>query len=252
MACTTDDFTSAGPRAVRSRHAAGYAAESLRASLRFSDRRGAHLLRAAMIGPEEITDKQRVQSARRRFTAAIIRFTSTRILSLASKTSAVNSSGHFCTRIRSITPSSRASGTCAWITRLAYLPPLTPGFGPAERAIYEERDCPGLGLLPRVDRPAARRGPRNSRRHLAHRSDVACQARAKSGPAGGEARDRSRALRIARRRGDDHGAHAFRHRAASPVAHGRGSDTPAEARAVIGEMVGRVREIDPAVLRPLR
>ena len=70
-----------------------------------------------LIGPEEITDKQRVTIGAATFSAATTPSISTRISSSASKISAGNSSGRFCTRIRFTTPNSRASATCVSIAR---------------------------------------------------------------------------------------------------------------------------------------
>jgi hypothetical protein len=66
-----------------------------------------------LIGPEEITDKQRVTIGSATYYTTP--YSSTLISSSAWKTSAVNLSGPFFMLIRFITQSNKASGTCGWI-----------------------------------------------------------------------------------------------------------------------------------------
>ena len=105
----------------------------------------------------------------------------------------------------------------------AYVPPAeTPHFGPAERAIYEKAIARAWDHYRELTALLDAQRARNSGGHLARRPDVARQARAEGRAAIGKARHRSGALRFARRGVHHDGAHAFRHRAAPPVAHAGG------------------------------
>ena len=127
----------------------------------------------------------------------------------------------------------------------AYVPPEGERFGAAERAIYEHavaRAWAHYRELTAILEPEAREilgdiwhiGPMSHPRRVE-----------KVEGASGEARDRSCALRFARRCGDDDGAHAFRHRAAPAVADAGGLRHACGIARRRSAMVDRVREIDP-------
>ena len=128
---------------------------------------------------------------------------------------------------------------------LAYVPPEGPGFGPAERAIYAraiERGWDGYRQLTLLLREDARAilgdiwhvGPMS---HPKRVQKVERQAE-------------KRAIEVARYVLPLAAATTMVHTISGIVLHrlwrmAEASDTPAESRAVIGEMVERVREIDP-------
>src|SRR5215472_1682951 len=128
---------------------------------------------------------------------------------------------------------------------LACLPPDAPGFGPAERAIYEDAVARAWGYyreLTGLLRDDARAilsdiwhiGPMSHAKRL---QKVERQAE-------------KRAIEVARYVLPVAAATTMVHTLSGIVLHrlwrmAAASDTPAEARAVIGEMVARVRQVDP-------
>ena len=159
--------------------------------------------------------------------------------------SAGNLSGRSCTRIRFTTPSSRASGTCAWITRSPICRPKFPGFGPAERAIYEDAIARAWGYYRELT--ALLRG--DAREILGDIWHIGPMSHAKRVQKVDRQAEK-RAIEVARYVLPVAAATTMVHTLSGIVLHrlwrmAAASDTPAEARAVIGEMVARVREIDP-------
>jgi hypothetical protein len=127
----------------------------------------------------------------------------------------------------------------------AYVPPGGPEFWSGRAGDLRAGHRARLGLLSRTDHAARARRAGNSRRHLARRP-ISHPKRVKKWSAVG-----ARAIEVARYvlaggGVHHHGAHAFRDRSAPPVAHaGRRQTRPSRLAKVIGEMVARVRELDP-------
>ena len=127
----------------------------------------------------------------------------------------------------------------------AYLPPEVPGFGPAERAIYEDAVARAWGYYKQLT--ALLEGDaREILGDIWHISPM-------SHPKRVEKVDRQagkRAIEVARYVLPVAAATTMVHTLSGIVLHrlhrmAAASDTPAEARAVVGAMVARVREIDP-------
>src|SRR6202051_3707247 len=128
---------------------------------------------------------------------------------------------------------------------LAYLPPKMPGFGPAERAIYEDAIARAWGYYRELT--ALLQGDaREILSDIWHIGPMSHAKRVKKGDRQAE----KRAIEVARYVLPVAAATTMVHTLSGIVLHrlwrmAAASDTPAEARAVIGEMVARVREIDP-------
>ena len=162
------------------------------------------------------------------------------------KTSAANSSGRSCTRIRSTTPSSRASATCASIARRRTFRPRKRRISaPAERAIYEKaiaRAWDHYRELTRVLEPTAR----EILSDIWHISPMSHPKRVQKV----ERQAEKRAIEVARYVLPVAAFTTMVHTLSGIVLHRlwrmqAANDTPSEARQVIGEMVARVREVDP-------
>jgi thymidylate synthase ThyX len=128
---------------------------------------------------------------------------------------------------------------------LAYLPPEVPGFGSAERAIYESAIARAWGYYRELT--ALLQGDaREILGDIWHISPMSHLKRVQKVDRQAE----KRAIEVARYVLPVAAATTMVHTLSGIVLHrlwrmAAASDTPAEARAVIGEMVARVREIDP-------
>src|ERR1700683_3139565 len=128
---------------------------------------------------------------------------------------------------------------------LAYVPPPGPGFGEAERRIYERaiaRAWTHYRELTAILEP----GAREILGDIWHVSKLSHPRRVQKI----ERQAEKRAIEVARYVLPVAAATTMVHTLSGIVLHrlwrmAAASDTPAEARAVIGEMVSRVREIDP-------
>ena len=128
---------------------------------------------------------------------------------------------------------------------LAYSPPDTPGFGPAERAIYEGAITRAWGYY--RDLTELLQG--DAREILADIWHISPMSHAKRVQKVDRQAEK-RAIEVARYVLPVAAATTMVHTLSGIVLHrlwrmAAASDTPVEARAVIGEMVARVREIDP-------
>src|SRR6202140_1944073 len=128
---------------------------------------------------------------------------------------------------------------------LAYLPPEMDGFGPAERAIYEGAVTRAWGYYRELT--ALLRG--EAQEILSDIWHIGPMAHAKRVQKVDRQAEK-RAIEVARYVLPVAVATTMVHTLSGIVLHrlwrmAAASDTPAEARAVIGEMVSRVREIDP-------
>jgi thymidylate synthase ThyX len=198
-----------------------------------------------IIGPEEITDKQRLQIGASTFYGGH----HTVYQHAHFEFGLENVSRQFVWSFLHAHPfynSEQQSQRYVRLDRaLAYLPPETPGFGRAERAIYEGAVARAWGHyreLTEVLRDDAREilsdiwhiGPMS---HTKRVQKVERQAE-------------KRAIEVARYVLPVAAATTMVHTLSGIVLHrlwrmAEASDTPTEARAVIGEMVARVREVDP-------
>src|SRR5467141_1376214 len=128
---------------------------------------------------------------------------------------------------------------------LAYLPPESPGFGAAEREIYERAVARAWGYYRELT--ALLQGDaRDILGDIWHISPISHPKRVQKVDRQAE----KRAIEVARYVLPVAAATTMVHTLSGIVLHrlwrmAAASDTPAESRAVIGEMVARVREIDP-------
>ena len=128
---------------------------------------------------------------------------------------------------------------------LAYLPPEIPGFGPTERVIYENAIARAWGYYQELT--ALLRGDAHEiLSDIWHIGPMSHAKRVQKVDRQAE----KRAIEVARYVLPVAAATTMVHTLSGIVLHrlwrmAAASDTPAEARAVIGEMVARVREIDP-------
>jgi thymidylate synthase ThyX len=128
---------------------------------------------------------------------------------------------------------------------LAYLPPETPGFGPVERAIYEDAIARAWGYYRELTE-LLRGDAKEILSDVWHIGPLSHAKRVQKV----ERQAEKRAIEVARYVLPVAAATTMVHTLSGIVLHrlwrmAAASDTPAEARAVIGEMVARVREIDP-------
>ncbi|MBZ5697258.1 MAG: FAD-dependent thymidylate synthase [Acidobacteriia bacterium] len=198
-----------------------------------------------IIGPEEITDKQRLQIGAATFYAGH----HTVYQHAHFEFGLENVSRQFVWSFLHAHPfynSEQQSQRYVRLGRaLAYLPPETPGFGAAERAIYERAVARAWSYY----RELTALLEEDSRRILSdiwHISPMSHPKRAQKVDRQAE----KRAIEVARYVLPVAAATTMVHTLSGIVLHRlwrmvEASDTPAEARAVIGEMVARVREIDP-------
>jgi thymidylate synthase ThyX len=198
-----------------------------------------------IIGPEEITDKQRLQIGAATFYSGH----HTVYQHAHFEFGVENVSRQFVWSFLHAHPfynSEQQSQRYVRLDRaLAYSPPETPGFGAAERAVYERAVTRAWGyyreLIGLLEEDA--RGILSDIWHIGPMSH----------PKRAQKVDRQaekRAIEVARYVLPVAAATTMVHTISGIVLHRlwrmvAASDTPAEARAVIGEMVARVREIDP-------
>src|ERR1700688_2810171 len=128
---------------------------------------------------------------------------------------------------------------------LAYLPPEVPGFGAAERAIYEDAIARAWGYYRELT-SLLRGDAHEILSDIWHIGPMSHAKRVQKVDRQAE----KRAIEVARYVLPVAAATTMVHTLSGIVLHrlwrmAAASDTPAEARAVIGEMVARVREIDP-------
>jgi thymidylate synthase ThyX len=198
-----------------------------------------------LIGPEEITDKQRLQIGASTFYGGH----HTVYQHAHFEFGLENVSRQFVWSFLHAHPFYNSEQQSQRYVRLdhalAYLPPEVPGFGPAERAIYEGAIARAWGYyreLTTLLEGDARMilsdiwhiGPMSHAKRV-HKVDRQAE---------------KRAIEVARYVLPVAAATTMVHTLSGIVLHrlwrmAAASDTPAEARAVIGEMVARVREIDP-------
>src|SRR5882757_4181019 len=198
-----------------------------------------------IIGPEEITDKQRLQIGAATFFGGH----HTVYQHAHFEFGLENVSRQFVWSFLHAHPFYNSEQQSQRYVRLthasAYLPPAMPGFGPAERAIYENAVARAWGYYRELT-TLLEGDAREILGDIWHISPM-------SHPKRVEKVDRQagkRAIEVARYVLPVAAATTMVHTLSGIVLHrlwrmAAASDTPAEARAVIGEMVARVREIDP-------
>ncbi len=198
-----------------------------------------------IIGPEEITDKQRLQIGAATFYAGH----HTVYQHAHFEFGLENVSRQFVWSFLHAHPFYNSEQQSQRYVRLdhalAYLPPETPGFGAAEREIYERGVARAWGHYRELT--ALLQGDaRTILGDIWHISPISHPKRVQKVDRQAE----KRAIEVARYVLPVAAATTMVHTLSGIVLHRlwrmtAASDTPAEARAVIGEMVARVREIDP-------
>src|ERR1700691_4419436 len=198
-----------------------------------------------IIGPEEITDKQRLQIGASTFYGGH----HTVYQHAPFEFGLQNGSRQFVVSFLHAHPFYNSEQQSQRYVRLdhalAYLPPEAPGFGPPERAIYETAIARAWGYYRELT--ALLQG--DAREILAdiwHISPMSHTKRVQKVDRQAE----KRAIEVARYVLPVAAATTMVHTLSGIVLHrlwrmAVASDTPAEARAVICDMVARVREVDP-------
>ncbi len=198
-----------------------------------------------IIGPEEITDKQRLQIGAATFFGGH----HTVYQHAHFEFGLENVSRQFVWSFLHAHPfynSEQQSQRYVRLTHaLAYLPPESPGFGAAEREIYERAVARAWGYYRELT-ALLQDDAREILGDIWHISPVSHPKRVQKVDRQAE----KRAIEVARYVLPVAAATTMVHTLSGIVLHrlwrmAAASDTPAEARAVIGEMVARVREIDP-------
>ena len=198
-----------------------------------------------IIGPEEITDKQRLQIGAATFFGGH----HTVYQHAHFEFGLENVSRQFVWSFLHAHPfynSEQQSQRYVRLTHaLAYLPPESPGFGAAEREIYERAVARAWGYYRELT-ALLQDDAREILGDIWHISPVSHPKRVQKVDRQAE----KRAIEVARYVLPVAAATTMVHTLSGIVLHrlwrmAGASDTPAEARAVIGEMVARVREIDP-------
>ena len=198
-----------------------------------------------IIGPEEITDKQRLQIGAATFYAGH----HTVYQHAHFEFGLENVSRQFVWSFLHAHPfynSEQQSQRYVRLDRaLAYLPPETPGFGAAERAVYERAIARAWGYYRELT-ALLEYDAREILSDIWHIGPISHPKRAEKVDRQAE----KRAIEVARYVLPVAAATTMVHTLSGIVLHRlwrmvAASDTPTEARAVIGEMVARVREIDP-------
>src|SRR6267378_3184566 len=198
-----------------------------------------------IIGPEEITDKQRLQIGAATFFGGH----HTVYQHAHFEFGLENVSRQFVWSFLHAHPfynSEQQSQRYVRLTHaLAYLPPESPGFGVAEREIYERAVARAWGYYRELT-ALLQDDAREILGDIWHISPVSHPKRVQKVDRQAE----KRAIEVARYVLPVAAATTMVHTLSGIVLHrlwrmAAASDTPAEARAVIGEMVARVREIDP-------
>ncbi len=198
-----------------------------------------------IIGPEEITDKQRLQIGAATFYGGH----HTVFQHAHFEFGLENVSRQFVWSFLHAHPFYNSEQQSQRYVRLdhalAYLPPETPGFGAAEREIYEHAVTRAWGYYRELT--ALLQGDaRQILGDIWHISPISHPKRVQKVDRQAE----KRAIEVARYVLPVAAATTMVHTLSGIVLHrlwrmAAASDTPAEARAIIGEMVARVREIDP-------
>ena len=198
-----------------------------------------------LIGPEEITDKQRLQIGASTFYGGH----HTVYQHAHFEFGLENVSRQFVWSFLHAHPFYNSEQQSQRYVRLdhalAYLPPESSGFGPAERAIYEDAIARAWGYYQELT--ALLQG--DAREILSDIWHIGPMSHAKRVQKVDRQAEK-RAIEVARYVLPVAAATTMVHTLSGIVLHRlwrmtAASDTPAEARAVIGEMVARVREIDP-------
>jgi thymidylate synthase ThyX len=198
-----------------------------------------------IIGPEEITDKQRLQIGAATFFGGH----HTVYQHAHFEFGLENVSRQFVWSFLHAHPFYNSEQQSQRYVRLnhalAYLPPETPGFGAAEREIYERAVARAWGYYRELT-ALLQSDARTILGDIWHVSSTSHPKRVQKVDRQAE----KRAIEVARYVLPVAAATTMVHTLSGIVLHrlwrmAVASDTPAEARAVIGEMVARVREIDP-------
>ncbi|HVA95975.1 MAG TPA: FAD-dependent thymidylate synthase, partial [Candidatus Dormibacteraeota bacterium] len=198
-----------------------------------------------IIGPEEITDKQRLQIGASTFYGGH----HTVYQHAHFEFGLENVSRQFVWSFLHGHPFYNSEQQSQRYVRLthasAYLPPEAPGFGAAERAIYEDAVSRAWGHY----RELTTLLQGDAREILADIWHISAMSHAKRVQKVDRQAEK-RAIEVARYVLPVAAATTMVHTLSGIVLHrlwrmSAASDTPAEARAVIGEMVARVREMDP-------
>src|SRR6202142_461683 len=198
-----------------------------------------------LIGPEEVTDKQRLQIGASTFYGG----PHTVYQNAHFEFGLENVSRQFVWSFLHAHPFYNSEQQSQRYVRLdhalAYLPSEIPGFGPAERVIYEDGIARAWGYYQELT--ALLRGDAQEiLSDIWHIGPTSHARRVQKVDRQAE----KRAIEVARYVLPVAAATTMVHTLSGIVLHrlwrmAAASDTPAEARAVIGEMVARVREIDP-------
>jgi thymidylate synthase ThyX len=197
-----------------------------------------------LIGPEEITDKQRLQIGASTFYGGH----HTVYQHAHFEFGLENVSRQFVWSFLHAHPFYNSEQQSQRYVRLdhalAYLPPEAPGFGPAERAIYEGAVARAWGYYRELT-DLLRGDAHEILSDIWHVGPMSHPKRAQKVDRQAE----KRAIEVARYVLPVAAATTMVHTLSGIVLHrlwrmAAASDTPAEARAVIGEMVARVREVD--------
>jgi thymidylate synthase ThyX len=198
-----------------------------------------------IIGPEEITDKQRLQIGAATFYGGH----HTVFQHAHFEFGLENVSRQFVWSFLHAHPFYNSEQQSQRYVRLdhalAYLPPEMPGFGPEEREIYERAVARAWGYYRELT-VLLQGDAREILGDIWHISPISHPKRVQKVDRQAE----KRAIEVARYVLPVAAATTMVHTLSGIVLHrlwrmAAASDTPAEARAVIGEMVARVREIDP-------
>jgi thymidylate synthase ThyX len=198
-----------------------------------------------IIGPEEITDKQRLQIGASTFYGGH----HTVYQHAHFEFGLENVSRQFVWSFLHAHPFYNSEQQSQRYVRLdhalAYLPPETPGFGAAEREIYEGAIARAWGYYRELTE-LLRGDAKEILTDIWHVGPMSHPKRAQKVDRQAE----KRAIEVARYVLPVAAATTMVHTLSGIVLHrlwrmAEASDTPAEARAVIGEMVARVRDVDP-------
>ena len=198
-----------------------------------------------LIGPEEITDKQRLQIGASTFYGGH----HTVYQHAHFEFGLENVSRQFVWSFLHAHPFYNSEQQSQRYVRLdhalGYLPPESSGFGPAERAIYEDAIARAWGFYRELT--ALLQG--DAREILSDIWHIGPMSHAKRVQKVDRQAEK-RAIEVARYVLPVAAATTMVHTLSGIVLHrlwrmAAASDTPGEARAVIGEMVARVREVDP-------
>jgi thymidylate synthase ThyX len=198
-----------------------------------------------IISPEEITDKQRLQIGASTFYGGH----HTVYQHAHFEFGLENVSRQFVWSFLHAHPFNNSEQQSQRYVRLthasAYLPPEAPGFGPAEREIYKNAVARAWGYYRKLTQ-LLEGDAREILSDIWHISAMSHPKRVQKV----DRQSEKRAIEVARYVLPVAAATTMVHTLSGIVLHrlwrmAAASDTPAESRSVIGEMVARVREIDP-------